>query len=164
MTTPGPENVYGSSPDGQGYVPPFLRDPQVPMPAPEQPVQYNVDGLPVAPAQPRNFFTAPPPQAYAPVPAPHQMYAAMPQMPVYAVPQKSRAIAALLCFFLGSFGVHDFYSGYHIRGVIKLGVSLSLVLLWFFIPFVWLWCLLDFIMILTRSGWYATDARGIPFD
>ncbi|PRQ11237.1 TM2 domain-containing protein [Corynebacterium sp. 13CS0277] len=88
----------------------------------------------------------------------------MPQMPVYAVPQKSRAIAALLCFFLGSFGVHDFYSGYHIRGVIKLGVSLSLVLLWFFIPFVWLWCLLDFIMILTRSGWYATDARGIPFD
>ena len=59
--------------------------------------------------------------------------------------QKSKLVAVLLAFFLGSIGIHDFYLGYTKYGVIKIiltcctGVGGSI------------WALIDFIRLLTGS-------------
>jgi len=68
---------------------------------------------------------------------------------------KSKLVAVLLAFFLGGFGVHDFYLGYNKYGIIKIiltvctGVGGSI------------WALIDFIRLLTGS--LSTDANGVPF-
>lgn len=67
--------------------------------------------------------------------------------------QKSKLVAVLLAFFLGAFGIHDFYLGYTKYGIIKIvltvctGVGGSI------------WALIDFIRLLTGS--LSTDANGI---
>ncbi len=68
--------------------------------------------------------------------------------------QKSKLVAVLLAFFIGGFGVHDFYLGYTKYGVIKIvltlctGVGGSV------------WALIDFIRLLTGS--LDKDANGVP--
>lgn len=67
---------------------------------------------------------------------------------------KSKLVAVLLAFFLGSIGIHDFYLGYTKYGIIKIvltvctGVGGSI------------WALIDFIRLLTGS--ISTDANGVP--
>ncbi len=67
--------------------------------------------------------------------------------------QKSKLVAVLLAFFLGGFGIHDFYLGYTKNGIIKIvlsvctGVGGSI------------WALIDFIRLLTGS--LNTDANGV---
>lgn len=67
--------------------------------------------------------------------------------------QKSKLVAVLLAFFLGSIGIHDFYLGYNKYGVIKIiltvctGVGGGI------------WALIDFIRLLTGS--LNTDANGL---
>lgn len=67
--------------------------------------------------------------------------------------QKSKLVAVLLAFFLGSIGIHDFYLGYNKYGVIKIiltvctGVGGGI------------WALVDFIRLLTGS--LHTDANGV---
>ena len=67
--------------------------------------------------------------------------------------QKSKHVAVLLAFFLGGFGIHDFYLGYTKNGIIKIvlsvctGVGGSI------------WALIDFIRLLTGS--LNTDANGV---
>ncbi len=67
--------------------------------------------------------------------------------------EKSKLVAVLLAFFLGSFGIHDFYLGYNKYGIIKIiltvctGVGGSI------------WALVDFIRLLTGS--LHTDANGV---
>jgi TM2 domain-containing membrane protein YozV len=61
--------------------------------------------------------------------------------------KKSKVTAALLCFFLGAFGIHRFYTG-------KIGTGvLQLITLGGF----GIWAIIDFIMILTGSF---LDANG----
>lgn len=43
----------------------------------------------------------------------------------YGPPAKSKAAAALLAFFLGGFGIHDFYLGKHKLGLIHVGLSVG---------------------------------------
>lgn len=68
--------------------------------------------------------------------------------------QKSKLVAVLLAFFVGGFGIHDFYLGYNKYGIIKIvltcctGVGGSI------------WALIDFIRLLTGS--ISTDANGVP--
>lgn len=74
--------------------------------------------------------------------------------PVAANGQKSKLVAVLLAFFLGSIGIHDFYLGYTKYGVIKIiltvctGVGGGI------------WALIDFIRLLTGS--LNADANGVP--
>lgn len=66
--------------------------------------------------------------------------------------QKSKAVAALLCFFLGALGVHRFYLGKTGSGIAILVLSILGPFL-FFVPtiVVGIWVLIDFIMILCGS-------------
>ena len=74
--------------------------------------------------------------------------------PVAGSEQKSKLVAVLLAFFIGSIGIHDFYLGYTKNGIIKIiltcctGVGGSI------------WALIDFIRLLTGS--LNTDANGVP--
>jgi TM2 domain-containing membrane protein YozV len=82
-----------------------------------------------------------------------------------AVSPKSRLAATLLAFFLGGFGAHRFYIG-------KIGTAVTMLILtivgyatiWLlfgFIPLavVWVWNLIDFIMIVAGS---MKDNTGLP--
>ena len=56
----------------------------------------------------------------------------------------------ILAFFLGTLGVHNFYLGYTTEGIIQLVLTLT------FIGLIvsGIWALIDFIMLLMRSGAY----------
>lgn len=56
---------------------------------------------------------------------------------------KNKAVAALLAFFLGAFGIHKFYLGYNFAGILYLIFS------WTFIPSIL--ALFDFIGLLLMS-------------
>lgn len=74
--------------------------------------------------------------------------------------QKSLVAAALLAFFLGIFGAHNFYLGYSGKAIAQLLITL---LSFGFLAFVTaIWAFVEFIMILARSGSYAHDADGVP--
>jgi TM2 domain-containing membrane protein YozV len=66
---------------------------------------------------------------------------------VRAESSKSKAVAALLAFFLGAFGIHNFYMGYTGRGVVQLllvipvgcityGLTAWISAIWAFIEFI----------------------------
>lgn len=66
-----------------------------------------------------------------------------------AVSDKSKVTAALLCFFVGGFGVHRFYVG-------KVGTGIVMLLT---LGCLGLWTLIDFIMILCGNF---KDKFGLP--
>jgi TM2 domain-containing membrane protein YozV len=101
-------------------------------------------GLPVA-QQP-----APPAQPAQPAQPPQQQFAQPTQQQFPApptIPPKSKAVAALLCWFLGIFGAHNFYLGRTACAVIQLIISLSC----FGLYVIWIWVLIDFILIICGS-------------
>ncbi|MBO5369177.1 MAG: TM2 domain-containing protein [Clostridia bacterium] len=67
--------------------------------------------------------------------------------------QKSKLVAVLLAFFLGSIGIHDFYLGYTKYGIIKIVLTLCTAVGG------GIWALVDFIRLLTGS--LDTDANGV---
>lgn len=94
----------------------------------------------------------------------NQIAYAAPSLPVNNVPsfnnkvigkQKSKTVAAVLAIFLGFLGVHNFYLGFIVKGVIQLVLSLTVVLS----TFSAIWALVEFIMILTGS--ISCDSKGI---
>lgn len=78
----------------------------------------------------------------------------------YATPPKQWIVALLLAFFVGIFGIHNFYLGYTTKGIIQLVLTLT------FIGLIvsGIWAFIDFIMLIMRSGSYATDAQGQPLQ
>ena len=66
--------------------------------------------------------------------------------------QKSKLVAVLLAFFLGSLGIHDFYLGNNKNGVIKIILTCCTGFGG------GIWALIDFIRLLTGS--LHTDANG----
>lgn len=81
---------------------------------------------------------------------------------------KSHAAAALLAFFLGGFGAHNFYLGHTGRGLVQLivfmcsvlGVLLIVGVLGLFVLSVWVF--VEFLLILFKAGSYGYDSRGVP--
>ena len=68
---------------------------------------------------------------------------------------RQKLVAALLAFFLGVFGVHDFYLGYNKNGIIKLVCTLTGI----GALITSVWAIIDLVKILTGSK---LDADGNP--
>ena len=79
--------------------------------------------------------------------------------PVVGAP-KQWIVAVLLAFFLGALGIHNFYLGYTGKGIIQLILTITVICA----PVSAIWAFIEFIMILARSGDYATDAQGQPLQ
>lgn len=85
----------------------------------------------------------------------------------YVAP-KSKVAAALLAFFLGTLGIHNFYLGYTGRGIAQLALTIiGWLTVWLIVGGViifgvGLWVFIEFIMILVGSGSYARSANGVP--
>ncbi|HJG57525.1 MAG TPA: TM2 domain-containing protein [Corynebacterium xerosis] len=94
---------------------------------------------------------------------------------------KSKVAAALLAFFLGWTGAHNFYLGHSGRAVIQLllctggwffGLILSMTLILSFIGIplllasaaVSIWIFIEFIMILVGANGYDRDSDGYPLQ
>ena len=81
---------------------------------------------------------------------------------------KSKMAAGLLGIFLGCFGVHNFYLGYTSKAVTQLVLTLvgyvlcCFVIGIFLVLGIWIWGLIEGIMILT--GKINTDAQGNPLS
>jgi len=73
---------------------------------------------------------------------------------------KSKTTAALLAFFLGGFGVHNFYLGFKGKAIAQLLITILTVGTFAWVSY--LWAFVEFILILT--GKISKDAAGIPFD
>ena len=79
---------------------------------------------------------------------------------------KKKIVAALLAFFLGAYGAHNFYLGYKRNAIIQLVVSIVGILLscvivgLFMIIGMGIWAIIEGIFILT--GKINCDAKGIP--
>lgn len=80
--------------------------------------------------------------------------------PFAAGAPKQWIVAVLLAFFLGTLGIHNFYLGYTTKGVIQLVLTITVIGIFVSGP----WALIDFIMLIMRSGSYATDAQGQPLQ
>lgn len=83
---------------------------------------------------------------------------------------KSKIAAALLAFFFGGLGLHNFYLGNNGRGAAQLALNaLGWLTFIFVVGFViWtvlaVWYLAEFVMILIGAGGYDTDSMGVPLD
>ncbi|MDU0478530.1 TM2 domain-containing protein [Staphylococcus chromogenes] len=143
------------------------------MTAPHNPFgAYDKDGLPTS---------TPPQPATAPA-SPWQQQAQQLQQPAVVAPgyqpyaaapmgtQKSMIAAALLAFFLGGFGIHNFYLGYTTKGIIQLvmcllGWATAIIIVGLVVLCVLeVWVIVEFIMILLGSGSMARDSRGVPLQ
>lgn len=80
--------------------------------------------------------------------------------PFAAGAPKQWIVALLLAFFLGPLGIHNFYLGYTKKGIIQLVLTLTFI----GIIVSGIWSFIDFIMLIMRSGDYATDAQGQPLQ
>lgn len=68
---------------------------------------------------------------------------------------KNRLVFILLGVFLGSFGIHNFYSGYIARGIFKLLITVLTFGLLFWVS--WLWAVVEICTV-------RIDSRGVPFE
>lgn len=149
----------GSGPDPSGSDPtqPFPTYPASPHGPQEEPATYQP--YPPPPNSALQPYGQPPQPDYSPQPGPvysGPVYAG----PMYAYPQKSRIAAGLLGIFLGALGIHNFYLGR--TGIAVIQLLVTLLSLGILATAVWIWALIEGIMILSGSPSFRTDARGIP--
>lgn len=108
--------------------------------------------------------TAAPPQPQPPYQQPFQgqpqpgtfaqpMYVQQVMMPAQMMgPPKNLIAAALLAFFLGALGIHNFYLGYTGKGVAQLLLTILGAAVFFIGPIIaGIWAFVEFILILVRS-------------
>ncbi len=83
--------------------------------------------------------------------------------PLYTAPPaaaKSKIAGGLLGIFLGAFGAHNFYLGYTGKAIAQLLITILTCGIGAAVTEIW--GLVEGIMILSGSGSYKTDAKGIP--
>ena len=80
------------------------------------------------------------------------------QQAAVAVGGKNKIAAALLAFFLGALGVHNFYLGYKKKAIAQLLITVLTCFVGSIVSSIW--ALVEFIQILTGS--ISTDADGVP--
>ena len=104
-------------------------------PAPVPPPQYAQQ-----PYRPNNGPYAPPPQyGYRPQPAVSNA--------------KNKMVFIILGIFLGEFGIHNFYAGYHVKGIIQLLIT---ILSSGFLSIVsWIWAVIEVCTI-------SVDSNNVP--
>jgi TM2 domain-containing membrane protein YozV len=135
-----PPQQYGQPPEGQPqWQPSQYGQPQWGQQPPPQSAQQP-EGQPQWGQQPPYYV---PPQQF-----PQQPQWAM-QQPYQMGMQKDWLTTLLLCIFLGFLGVHRFYTGHIVIGLIQL----------FTFGGCGIWWLIDLIMIATGSF---TDSNGLP--
>lgn len=71
---------------------------------------------------------------------------------------KSRATAAILCFFLGGLGIHRFYAGKPGTALLMLFCSISGLFLFFPLIISGIWVIIDFLIIICGGF---TDENGL---
>lgn len=71
--------------------------------------------------------------------------------PVTTSPEKSRNIYILIAFFLGCFGIHNFYIGRITRGILQLILFFLFVLI---VPVIilWIWIVIDMLTVKTEGN------------
>lgn len=134
-------NPFISNPRQQGYT-----HEDVGVQGYPQPYQYGQTNYGVTPIPPQQMMH----------------YAAVP--PGVVPYTKDKTVAALLCFFLGGFGIHNFYTGHNGAALGQLGLLLSIPI-WMWIPGIniilflvlFVWPIVNFIQILTDTGLYKFD-------
>lgn len=84
------------------------------------------------------------------------------------VNSRSWVLAAVLAFFLGPLGVHNFYLNYTKKAKWQLGLTIfgyvTLILL-IGLPFLaatYIWAFVEFVLILLKAGPYSEDGDGNP--
>lgn len=102
---------------------------------------------------------------------PQQQFGQMQQYNQYQQPvaaPKNKIVAALLFFFLGELGIGNFYLGQNNLGIAKLALfAVGIFTVFFLIGFLilgalWIWKMVEFVMVLTGGGGYDRDANGVP--
>lgn len=102
----------------------------------------------------------------APAPAPYQQ--GVPARYDMTAPRKSKTIALILALpFLPTswLGIHNFYLGQTLRGVLHLVFALlgMVPLLWFVVdPVHFIFIVVELVLIITGAGNYGTDKQGRP--
>lgn len=110
------------------------------------------------------------PEQSQPINDNYQPYQSQPQYAPQSE-QKSKLVAALLAFFLGGYGIHNFYLGYTKKAIIQVCVSggcilLTLISCGVLFPLlignlgIGIWAFVEFIQILTGS--ISVDGKGVP--
>lgn len=92
----------------------------------------------------------------------YQQYGSFPQpgVPAYGMPMwppRNAIVAALLAFFLGALGIHNFYLGYTGRGVAQL--CITVLTLGFGAIISGVWALIECIMILVNRDYRDGDGQ-----
>lgn len=141
--------------------------------------QYDKDGLPVnnSGAGSNNYYAAfsqpQQPQAQPAYSQPQQNHGQVQPYNQHQQPMgqpKSKVAAALLFFFLGELGIGNFYLGQNNLGITKLVLFFIGIFTFIFIigavilGALWIWKMVEFVMVLTGGGGYDRDARGVPLQ
>jgi len=148
------------------------------LPSPYGPPHQAADGqqVPYSPAYGQHApqaqaYGQQTPQAYGQQAAAGPYGQAYPTPYPYAVAQKSRFVAAVLAFFFGVYGIHNFYLGYNGRGFVQLGIGvLGTLTAWlvvgiFLLVPLWVWVIVEIILLLTdKVGSYSRSADGVPLS
>lgn len=136
---PGYGPQYQPQPGQPGYGPQYQPQPGQPgygqeyQPQPEQPSYGPQYGQQYQPQQPQY----------------QQQYQQQPFQQQYGAQQKDWLTTLLLCIFLGGIGVHRFYTGHTVIGVVQLLTAGGCGI----------WALVDLIMIITDNF---KDSNGLP--
>jgi TM2 domain-containing membrane protein YozV len=150
--SPQPPAPYVQTSSGQAHPGP----PSAPQYQPAQQTGHNQMYNPGQPAQPPY-----PGQGQHQQPYPHMSQQPPMQNAAHGYPQpKSKLLAGLLGIFLGGLGIHRFYLGYTLIGILQ--IAATLVLGGFTFGLTALWGLVEGIMILAGASYFQRDAKGSP--